>query len=115
MLNHLRWCIFFLDILRLTLYLHFTKSCDITELGFVFIHKNGISAMRNCSNILNHIYIHWNMVPVIIPKLWKSSLSKVFYLSGSFIYLFLLFFFPHHNLFHSIRQLSVALLIVSET
>lgn len=63
-LKLLRWCIF-LDILRLTLYLHFIKSCDIIEPGFAFIHKNGIFAMRVYLNILNHLYIHWNMVPVI--------------------------------------------------
>lgn len=33
-------------------------------------------------NLLNHLHIQWNLVPVI-TKLWKYSSCEVFYLFGS--------------------------------
>lgn len=52
-LKLLRWCSF-IGILRLTL----IKSCDVTEPGLAFIHKNDIFAMAIYLDLLNHLHIH---------------------------------------------------------
>lgn len=104
-LELLKWC-HFLDILSLTLSLHFTKFRDTTESELMFIHKNYIFAMEIYLKLLNHFLYsleHGPSDPQIMEAIFIWSVLLVWKL------------FLHHKLFHSSSQLSGELLTFLET